>query len=90
MSQTIKRIDLDKGGKKVFIEFDQSAASVTGDIVDTSSKVTIKKSPHDELTNQFLKLTPHLLFLCELAKIKSTADSFFDDYEFTMNRSSMG
>ena len=82
MGLKIKRVDLHTTGKYVKLEFEQSAASRGGEVVDSDNKVTIHKKPHDDLANAFIRMVPHLMFLTELASVKVTRPEYFDDFAF--------
>lgn len=82
MGLKIKRVDLKKDGKSVFIEFEQSAASRAGEVVDTANKQLVYKAPHEDLTNRFLKMIPHLLYRCQLVQSLPTSEDWYDNYEF--------
>lgn len=81
----ITRVDLNKNGQSVSLVFGQTAVSKSGDDFNSDNKIKIHKEPSEDLTNAFIKLVPHLLWVTQLYGTKSVKEDFFDNYEFVGN-----
>lgn len=82
MGLKIKAVRLKPNGKAVSLEFEQSAAARGGSIVDSDNKIVVHKTPHSDLSFCFVKMVPHLMFLCELAKPQVLRPEWFEDFKF--------
>lgn len=87
MSDTLKigRVDLAKDGKSVSIKFEQMVSD--GDLpFKKRGNDVFEKEPTEDLTNIFIKLIPHVLWIPQLYPTKADVDKdWFDNFTFLDN-----
>lgn len=79
-----KKIEMTKDGQGMTFAFAQSAATKSGDVIDTDAKgFTVHKAPHEDFCNAFHSFIPHLLYSMGLQPVRETETGWYESLAFT-------
>lgn len=83
----LSKAELHKDGKSVTLTFGTLSVPKNGEPFDSDNKITIHKEPSEDLSNAFLSLVPHLLWIPQLHRTKADGvdEYWFNDFVFVDN-----
>lgn len=83
----LSRVDLHPKGTSVTLTFGTLSVPKNGEPFDSDNKITVHKEPSEDLSNAFLSLVPHLLWIPQLypTKVDNVDEDWFNNFVFVDN-----
>lgn len=83
----LTKAELHKSGQSVTLTFATLSVPKSGEPFDSDNKVVMHKEPSEDLSNAFLSLSPHLLWVTQLhpTKVENVNEEWFNNFVFVDN-----